>query len=213
MITVAVANVIESSQQALEFIYNITKTKGLKVQSISPETNILYLHNKRLPLKQYVETVEKEKDCDLLVIELSKKAMEKQLYENLKVHIAVFFDTEGSVDKKGKIRHIHVTPHMVRGIHSCYYVLPEKFKNRIAKSITYGWSKDAHLSATSAQRNVDGNLEVQCYIGDTINTINGTTLPLKEFGVASPLQNIEGVLAGIATLIIYGIDLGEYVNA
>lgn len=206
MITVAVANILESSHQALEFIYETSKMKGLKVQSISPENNIVYLHNKRVPLKQYLEVVEREKHYDLLIIELSKEAMKNQVYVNLDLNIVVLFDYEG-YKKKSKLKRLHVTQHLLQGIKSHYYVLPDKYKHKIPRSITYGWSKNAHISATSAQKTVDGQMEMQCCIGEDISAINGQIIPLKEFGIESTLDSIEGVLAGVATLVIYGLDL------
>lgn len=207
MVTVAIANVLESSKQALEFIYETSKTNGLKLQRISPKQSVLYVHNKKVPLKHYIEEIEKENTCDLLIVELSKEAMRKQLYEHLDFNIAVLFE---AYEQKQKNKRIHVSQQLIRHMKAKYYVLPDRYKNRMAQSITYGWSKGAHISATSAQTTVDGQMELQCCVGQTISTMKGDTVPLKEFGIASTCHSIEGILAGVATLVLYGIDLDEY---
>ncbi|MGL5675022.1 MAG: hypothetical protein ACRDDX_01260 [Cellulosilyticaceae bacterium] len=207
MITLALTNVLDSSRQALQFIYQTTQTKGLKVHCISPENNILYMHNKRLPLRHYIQELEKENACDLLIVDLSKEAMRKQLYEHLKFHVVILFE---AYEKKNKVKRVHVTQQVLSHMHTNYYILPDKYRHSDKTVITYGWSKDAHISATSAQKTADGYMEMQCCIGQSIATIDGQTIPLKEFGVASSLDSIDGVLAGVAALVLYGIDLGQY---
>lgn len=206
MITVAVANVLESSEKALQFIYQTSKNRGLKVESISPQTSTVYKKNKRIPLKHYMEQLSQTKKLDLLIVELTKEALERQIYEHVDFNIVVLFDGKTG-EKRNFLNRGCITHTMLNHFKSNYYILPSRYKDKVHSSITYGWSKEADVSASSAESMADGKLQMQCCIHQSLPSLNGKMNILKEFGIQSNVNDIDGLLAGIATMIIYGIEL------
>ncbi|MGL6174394.1 MAG: hypothetical protein ACRC1P_07270 [Cellulosilyticaceae bacterium] len=203
MITIAVANVLESSEQAIQFIYDMSKKRGIKILSISPKDKILYKNNKKIRLKEYINNV---KGIDLLVMNLDKKAIENQIYENIKFDITVLFDNKY---KKNRIEYLteHLNQKLLKKINSDFYIIPDSYKSKKTEYITYGWSQSAHLSASSAQQGAEGDTNLQCCIQNILPSFLGNITIPREFNIQSNLNNIEGMLAGIATMLLYGINI------
>lgn len=206
MITVALPNVFESSQQALSFIWEKSLLEGLRVGCISPKSNIVYKNNKRVPLRRYLAQLENQYQYDLIIINLCKEALRKHVYDCLNTNITVLF--EGPYyNKKSRTQREYVSKRIINNNKASFYIIPEKYKNKAVNSITYGWSEGAHISASSAETYRDGSLKMQCCVGKEIACFDGTPIFLKEFGITSKLTDIQGILAGAATLLLYGIDL------
>lgn len=203
MITIAVANVLESSEQAIQLIYDISKKRGIKVLSISPKDKILYKNNKKIRLKEYIDNV---KGIDLLVMNLDKRAIEKQIYENIKFDIAVLFENKYKTKRLEYLTE-HLNQKVLKKIHSDFYIIPDSYKCTKTECITYGWSQSADLSASSAQQGAEGDTNLQCCIQNLLPSFLGNISIPREFNIQSNLNNIEGMLAGIATMLLYGINI------
>lgn len=206
MITIAVANVLESSEQAMKFIYNTSLKQGVKTLSISPKDNIIYKNNKRIRLKEYISELERSKDVDLLLMELNKEALQKAIYENIKFDIAVLFDPK--IDSKNTIGYkTYLSRKILRNIKSNFYIIPDTYKFKRAEYITYGWSNAADISASSAERSIEGDMNIQCCIQNSIPSFNGEIDMPREFCIQSRGDSVEGMLAGVATMLLYGINI------
>lgn len=206
MITVAVNNTLSSSKYALQFIHDKSLYNGLKLAHITPNETVMYYNNKKIPLRSYIEQIKAHKHPDLLIVELSKEAMEKAIYENIKFNIALLFENN-SCDKKHLLNRGVLSSKLLNMIKANYYIIPETYHKKNQKYITYGWSNGASVSATSAELQVDGSLNVQCCIKPCMPTLEGQATTLREFGVEVPFNNVEATLAAVATLIIYGIQI------
>ncbi|MBP3910779.1 MAG: hypothetical protein J6D39_04565 [Niameybacter sp.] len=208
MITVAVNNNLASSKYALQLIQNASIYNGLKLAHIAPNETVVYYNNKKIPLRDYIEQIKLHKHPDLLIVELSKEAMEKAIYENIKFNIALFFE-DTSYDRKYLFNRGVLPSKLLNMIKANYYIIPESYHKKNKKYITYGWSDDASVSATSAEIQIDGSLNVQCCIKSCMPTLEGAATTLREFGIEVPFNDVEATLAAVATLIIYGIRLNE----
>lgn len=203
MITIAIANVLESSEQAIQLIYDISKKRGIKVLSISPKDKILYKNNRKIRLKEYINNV---KGIDLLVMNLDKNAIEKQIYENIKFDIAVLFENKYKTKRLEYVGE-HLNQRVLKKINSNFYIIPDSCRCNKTKYITYGWSQLAHVSASSVQQGVQGDTNLQCCIQNILPSFLGNISTPREFGIQSNLSNVEGMLAGIATMLLYGINI------
>ncbi|MGL4345208.1 MAG: hypothetical protein ACRCTE_08430 [Cellulosilyticaceae bacterium] len=198
MITVAVTNVREKSRPILEFIQEIADQNNIHVRKISPTHKLTYKNHQKMVFKEYMRWMEVEENVDLLLVELSKEALEKSLHEQVQFHICVL----GQSSARNR-------EHMIRRIASDYYVIPDRCNIDRKECITYGWGNSADISASSAQTNIEGQLEIQCCIQSTICSLQGEVYGPKEFGVKCKQQRVENTLAGIATLLLYGIQIGQ----
>ncbi|MGL4738389.1 MAG: hypothetical protein ACRCW2_13140 [Cellulosilyticaceae bacterium] len=196
MITVAVTNVREKSRPILEFIQEIADQNHIHTKWISPNHRFTYKNHQKLVFKEYIRWMEAEENVDILLVELSKDALDRCLHEQVEFHICVVGE------ERPRER-------LAKRITSRYYVMPETCRKGKKSGITYGWGKEADLSASSAQTNIEGNLEMQCCIQNTIQSLSGEIYIPKEFGIECKKQNVESTLAGIATLLLYGIPVGQ----
>lgn len=206
MITIAINNDMESSKYVLELIYNRSVCNGLKLSHIMPSETVMYHKSKKIPLRTYIEQIKEKKNPDLLIVELTKEAMEKAVYENIKFNIALLFENalcgKKSITSKGILHN-----KSLEMIKAHYYIVPETYHKKDPHYITYGWSKEASISASSAELQADGNLSVQCCIRPSMPTFKGDLNILREFGVEAPFNDVEATLAAMATLIIYGLQI------
>lgn len=206
MITIAVANVLESSQQTVEFIYNTSLKQGIKALSISPKDNIIYKNNKRIRLKEYINQLKHSNTIDLLLMQLNKEGLQKAIYENIKFDIAVLFATRNH-NKKMISHKAYLNRRLLQSIQSDFYIIPDTYRFKKEECITYGWSKAADISASSAQRSIEGDMNIQCCIQNIIPSFQGEVDIPREFGINAQSDNVEGMLAGVATMLLYGIDI------
>lgn len=206
MITIAVTNVLESSEQAMRLIQELSQKRGIRTLSISPKNKIIYMNSKKVRLKEYIDSIKISKDIDLLLMDLSRCALEKQIYQNINFDIAVLFDSK-TTDKKVSYHRSYLTHRLMKSIQSDFYIVPDTYKSEQGKYITYGWSKKAHISASSAQKNLEGDTNLQCCIQNYMPSFKGNISIPREFCIHSQLDDVEGMLAGIATMLLYGINL------
>lgn len=206
MITVAINNNLESSKYVLELIYNRSFCNGLKLSHIVPSKTVMYHNNKKIPLRTYIEQIKTKKNPDLLIVELTKEAMEKSVYENIKFNIALLFEN-ASYNKKHMMGKDILHNKSLEMIKANYYIVPEAYHKKDHQYITYGWSKEANISASSAELQVDGTLSVQCCIKPSMPTFKGDVNLLREFGIEVPFNDVDATLAAVATLIIYGLQI------
>lgn len=198
MITVAVTNVREKSRPILEYIQEIADQNHIHTKWISPSHRFTYKNHQKLVFKEYIRWMEAQQDIDILLVELSKEALDRCLHEQVEFHICVVGD-----------HRVRAGERLAKRITSRYYVMPETCHKGSKNGITYGWGKEADLSASSAQTNIEGNLEMQCCIQNTIQSLNGKIYIPKEFGIKCKEQRVESTLAGIATMLLYGIQIGQ----
>lgn len=197
MITVAVTNVREKSRPILEFIQEIADQNHIHTKWISPHHRFTYKNHQRLAFKEYMRWIEVQEQVDMLLVELNKDALEHCLHEQVTFNICVVGD-EGQRSRE----------RLAQRILSHHYVMPETAYRGKKSCITYGWGKQADLSASSAQTNIEGNLEMQCCIQNTIQSLSGKIYIPKEFGIKCREQKVESTLAGMATMLLYGIQVG-----
>lgn len=206
MITIAITNMLESSEQAMRLIDEISYKKGLKTLSISPTDKVIYKHNKKIRLKEYIDTIKNTKEIDLLLMSLNRKALENEIYQNMQFDIAVLFDTKVH-NKRIGCQKAYLAHRLMQNIHSNFYVIPDHYQYKREEYITYGWSKEAHISASSAQKNIEGDTSLQCCIQNYLPSFKGNMSIPREFCIHSQLDDIEGILAGVATMLLYGINI------
>ena len=208
MLTVAVANVLGSSEQALQFIEETSFKRGIKTCSIAPVDTTIYNKNKKIHLKQYVEQISKRNNIDLLIVQLNRVALEKQIYGNMEFDIAVLFDSM-TYNKRLDYKSAHLSHKYMNNIKANYYIIPETCKHHSEGYITYGWGKQADITASSVEKNIEGGLSLQCCIQNIIPSLKGDIKVPSEFNVDSSLDNVEGMLAGVATMLLYGINIEQ----
>lgn len=208
MLTVAVANVEDSSEQALQFIEETSFKKGIKTCSIAPIDTTIYKKNKKIHLKQYVEQISKGNNIDLLIVQLNKAALEKQIYGNIEFDIAVLFNSM-THNKRLDYKSAHLSHKYMHDIKASYYIIPETCKHHTQGYITYGWGKQADITASSVETNLEGGVSLQCCIQNIIPSLKGDIKVPSEFCVDSRLDNVEGMLAGVATMLLYGINVEQ----
>lgn len=206
MITIAVANVLESSEQTVEFIYDTSLKEGIKALGISPKDNIIYKNNKRIRLKEYINELKQSKTIDLLLLELNKEGLQKAIYENIKFDIAVLFSPKKH-NKKMMNNKAYFNRKILQGIQSDFYIIPDTYQFKRSEYITYGWSKAADISASSAQKNLEGDMNIQCCIQNRMPSFKGEVGTPREFCIHSEGDDVEGMLAGVATMLLYGINI------
>lgn len=194
MITVAIPNISEMSEKMIQFIFQVSTQAGLQVEVFMPTKHTIYKKHKRISLKRYIDLMEKKNQLDLLIIKLTKQTLEKGFYQHVPFHIVVLpsKETGSEMNRKASVR-----LNTIKRMQSGYYVLPKERDAFITNSVTYGWHKEADVSASSAQVEVDGGMQIQCCMGG------------KEFSVNSKVNNPQSILAGIAILRLYGVDLSE----
>lgn len=202
MITLAINSCTESSRNALQLIYNQSKQNGIKIVHIKPQENSIYYNNKRIPLKNYIDTLKTKEQADLLVVELTKEGIDSSIYEQIRFNLALFFQKS-----KYPLSKDDISTRLFKLIQAHYYIIPETYHKRQKEFITYGWSEQANISASSAELQIDGSLSLQCCIKpSTVINVDGLNT-LREFGIEVPFNDVDGALAGIATMILYGIEI------
>ena len=202
MITLAINSCTESSKNALQLIYDQSKQNGIKIMHIKPQETSVYYNNKRIPLKNYIDTLKVKEQPDLLVVELTKEGINNSIYEQIRFNLALFLQKPNYPLSKNSLY-----TRLFNLIQAHYYIIPETYHKRRKEYITYGWSEMANISASSVEQQIDGSLSLQCCIKPSA-TINVDALnTLREFAVEVPFNDVEAALAGIATMTLYGIEI------
>ncbi|MEF9959869.1 MAG: hypothetical protein RR448_02300 [Niameybacter sp.] len=202
MITLAVNSGNESSRNALQLIYNQSRQNGMHTIHIKPQDTSVYFNHKKISLRSYIEHLQKREAPDLLIVELTKEALEKAVYDQLRFNVALFFDkpsTKHILSKNG------IYTRLFKLIRASYYIIPESYHHKDQRYITYGWSEAANISASSAELQVNGSLSVQCCVNPT--TSASEIKSMREFTVEVPFNDVEATLASVATMLIYGIKI------
>ncbi len=76
-----------------------------------------------------------------------------------------------------------------------------------AKVISYGFNKEANITASSVQG--DDITTVQCCLQKALSTISGNTIEEQEFSVNAKNKDIYNILASVATLLVHDVEVGE----
>lgn len=185
------------------------------LKSVANEAQIAYIHlvassegsRERRLLKGLIDIIMKDKEIKLCIIEFSRHNL-----ENLKaIHFdgIVFFD-EHIGYKRYYNHHIYWIKNRLKAIASCTtFILPDTTRCRLNKDISYGWSKVAHISLTSSEEVMEGNLEVQCILQHPTIAINGDFTTPREFGVSGKARYPEQILAVVAVFVLYGFDFNK----
>lgn len=204
MVTVAVANSCEHKQQALQYIQDTSIRQGIKTLSIAPSQGTLYKNNKKVRLKKYISSLEQENELGLLMVQVTREALYRGAYEGINFDIALVCETYQAIknlDKKN-----YIPPKFIKKLHSNYYVIPDRYSWEKEKHITYGWSKNANVSASSVQENAEGIMSMQCCI-QRLECFKGSELiGPKEVCIEHISHDVLGVLGGIATMVLYNIN-------
>lgn len=202
MITLAINGCTESGKNALQLIYNQGKQNGMKIVHMKPQAYSIYYNNKRMALKNYINKLKEKEQIDLLVIELTKEGVEHNIYEHIQFNFAMFFPKAKYPSTKNNL-----STHLFKLVQAHYYIIPETYPKRKKEFITYGWSEEANISASSAEVQVDGSLSLQCCVNPShLMCIKGLNT-LREFAIEVPFNDVDGALAGIATMILYGLEI------
>ncbi len=194
MITVAVLNVSDISHKIIQFIFQMSKQQGLKVDLFIPKTQTVYKQHKKLPLKHYITTTYQPRQLDLLIVALTKEALSKAICDHVAFHIVVMPELTVGMNPSRKI---YQRFKEIKCIENGYYVVPKKHTSKKLHVITYGWHKEADISVSSAQTGIDGGLSVQYCVGD------------EEFNVHSNINDTESILAGVAILRLYYTNFNQ----
>lgn len=210
MITIGVDNTLDMGKDTMDYISEMSKSRGIGIHHIAPSKPIIYKNNKGLSLKNYVDFLEKEKKTDLLIIEFKKNSIENDLYNHINFDIIVFFDH--FLAQKPFINHKVYFEHKILKHFKCKcYLIPDTYNIKMPGCITYGWHPDADISLSSAETDPRGVTKIQCCIQTCIPTQKGTfTIPV-EFPVHGKARHIEELLAGVAVFILYGFDTSTFV--
>lgn len=204
MITIGVDNTLKAGSETLQYIYHFALKEGIHVHHIAPKDSTVYKFNKIMPLKDYYHYLEEKEKAELLLIELNKKGIETNIYKNLGFNIIVLFDEKlGDEKSEYKIRKYH----LVEKLKSKYYILPDTYKIKNKGCITYGWSQEADISVSSAEKTIEGLTEIQCCIQTCIPSLKGPITMPVEFPVKTTINNVDSVLAGVATMLLYGFKI------
>ncbi len=211
MITIGVDNTLDMGKDTIDYMYEISKNRGIKIHHIVPSKSIIYKNNKILSLRSYVECLEKEERVDLLVIEFKKNSIENDLYRNISFDIIVLFDH--FLAQKPFVNHKIYFEHKILKYFKCKcYLIPDTYHIKRQGCITYGWHNDADISLSSVEKDPGGVTKIQCCIQTCIPTQKGTfTIPI-EFPVCGKTRNTEELLAGVAIFILYGFDASTFVS-
>lgn len=205
MITIGIDNTLELGSEAVEYIHSFALKRGIHVHHIAPKESTIYRLNRVFALKDYYHYLEEEGKTDILIIELNKRGIETNIYKNLGFNIIVLFD-EKVEEEKGEHKIIKKYD-LVEKLKSKYYVLPDTYKIKTKGCITYGWSQEADISVSSAEKTVEGLTELQCCIQTCIPSIKGSITMPVEFPVKANINNVDSVLAGVATILLYGLNI------
>lgn len=204
MITIGIDNTLELGSEAVDYIHSFALKQGIHVHHIAPKESTVYRFSKIFALKDYYHYLEEEGKTDILIIELNKKGIETNIYKNLGFNIIVLFDER--VEEKCEHRIIKKYD-LVEKLKSKYYVLPDTYKIKTKGCITYGWSQEADISVSSAEKTIEGLTELQCCIQTCIPSIKGSITMPVEFPVKANINNVDSVLAGVATMLLYGFNI------
>ncbi len=205
MITIGVDNTLELGSEAVQYIHSFAIKQGIHVHHIAPKESTIYRFSKIIALKDYYHYLEEEGKTDILLIELNKKGIETNIYKNLGFSIIVLFDENL---KEEKCEHKTLNKYdLVEQLKAKYYILPDTFKIKTKGCITYGWSQGADISISSAEKTIEGLTELQCCIQTCIPSIKGSITMPVEFPVRANMNNVDSVLAGVATMLLYGFKI------
>ena len=211
MITIGVDNTSDMGKDTLDFIYDIAQKQGIKMHHITANKPMIYKNNKILSIKNYVDYLNKEQGIDLLLIELNKNNIEQELCRSIYFDIIVLFDCLLS-DKHPGGHKVYFEQKVLKQFRSKLYLIPDTYNIKGKSCITYGWHKDADISLSSAEEDLDGIKKIQCYIQTCLLTKQGTYISQAEFPVCGKARYTEELLAGAAVFILYGFDASAFVS-
>lgn len=193
--------------------FRLGKETILFLKSVANEAHIGCVHliassrngREKIMHKDIVSTLIKNQAMDLCIIEFSRhslKSLKKVQFDGI-----IFFD-----ERIGRYSKHHITciKNKLQKFASCKtFILPDTTQFRLNKDISYGWSKEAHISLTSSEEGIGGILYVQCILQHPTAPIEGAFSTPREFGISGKARYPEQLLAAVAALILSGFDLDK----
>ena len=207
MVIIGVENVDEDHSSVIEFFKQWAQKDSGEILVIAPNNTICHKLNKKMSLREYCKCLTKNKQVGILIIEITKEGLEKNIYKQIVFDMVVFLN--GSKNKQKTIgKGNRIAKNKLKLIKAKYIIVPESWGLNQQGYITYGWSQAANISISSAEKNVNGGLSVQCSLETCIPSLKKTILLPGEFSIETTDKNIEYLMAGVAMTIVYGHDLG-----
>jgi len=211
MIIIGVDNTLDMGKDTMDYIYAVSKKNAIKMQHIAPHKPFFYKNNKILSIKNYIDCLDKEGQVDLLLIEFKKSSIENDIYRHICFDIIVLFDY--FLAEKPYINHKIWFEHKILKHFKCKcYLIPDTYNFKGKECVTYGWHKDADISLSSAETDLEGMTKIQCCIQTCMPTKKGTFTAPVEFPVCGKTRYTEELLAGAAVFILYGFDTSTFVS-
>lgn len=211
MITIGVDNTLDIGKDTIEYIYERSKNNKIKIRHIAPLKSTVYKNSQIVSIKNYVESLQKEQEIDLLLIEFKKTSIEQDFYRHLRFDIIVLFDR--LLSQRPYSNHkIYFEHKILNDFKSKCYLIPDRCLNKKNGCITYGWHKDADISVSSAEQDPKGLTKIQCCVQTCLPTQKGHFISPKEFPVYGKSRYTEELIAGAAICLLYGFDTDRLVS-
>ena len=209
MMTIGIANAKVPKMEIANHLRDIYKEVGARVEVILYPHDHIYYKNKRISFKKYYHIL-KENHMDILIVMLSKEDLLKDKDEKIPLDMMVVMsDVLTEIDKEHSKRYKCKIVNKIRQ-QACTILplgLEGKVENHPNQFITYGLGRNAVISASSVEMDVEGSYLLQCCVKDAIETVGGKTVEEQEFSIKAPSEDIDMALAGVATLLLYGMEI------
>lgn len=210
MITIGIADAMVSKTRVVDHLQNIYKGAGAKVEVVLQSDSGFYYKNKQVSFRKYCRLL-KEQYTDILIIMLTRDGILNERYKMFPLDIMIV-TSEALKGRRGNNLRLyeHKITHSIR--ENSHAIVPVGFENKkilnnsASQLITYGVGRNAMVSASSVDVDVQGHHILQCCIKNNIETFQGNTIGEQEFSIKIAQKDVDLALVGVATLLLYGID-------
>ena len=210
MITIGIADSMIAQTEVADHLKNIYSEAGARVEVILHPFNRLYYKNRQIGFRKYYKVL-KDKYTDILIVKLTREGILNNVYKKIPLDV-VIVTSDALTDTKGNNSKLYGHKIINSIGNYSYTIIPAAFENKanLGKNkrqlITYGMGRNAMVSASSIDIDVEGYHLLQCCIKSAIETFQGKVIDEQEFAIKVAQKDVDITLAGIATLLIYGID-------
>lgn len=194
MIIVGVDNTLDQAKETIHLLTEISQKNQKKIFHLAPTQGILKTEKKSIAIGQYIQFLEQQGEVEILLIEIKKESLLAIFSQSIHFDVLVLFE-DGMNEKRKKVKQLKST----------YYIVPYIYAQKIKGCVTYGWDKEADISVSSSEKDVLGNIKVQCCVQTCLPTLQGGFIIPTEFPVVTKIQEVPNLLAAIAVLLIIGI--------
>lgn len=209
MITIGIDNTLDMAKETMQFLRMIAKKHHIKLVEPVQHHSTIYHKHKILTMKQYIEMVCEKESPDWCLIELTKDSIFEDVYKHLFFDSIILF---GSKHETSLLYSIYFENKIRKHIKSRYIIMPDTNYFQEERCITYGWSKDAHVSLTSSEEGPDGKLSVQCIIQHLWPSEQiKYNVPL-EFPICGKANKPEHLLVGIIVMMLSGMNINSLID-